>query len=105
MGTSASYSLSPGESTSSVVAFFVFFVASLTDYFDGYLARRYGLITPLGKLLDPLADKLLIVSALLMIAAGDRVPTIPAWLLVIIIGRELAVTGLRSIAASCGVRR
>jgi CDP-diacylglycerol--glycerol-3-phosphate 3-phosphatidyltransferase len=88
---------------SSLAAFVVFFVASLTDYFDGWLARRYALITPLGKLLDPLADKLLIVSALLMIAAGDRQPTIPAWLLVVIIGRELAVTGLRSIAAAEGV--
>jgi CDP-diacylglycerol--glycerol-3-phosphate 3-phosphatidyltransferase len=88
---------------SSVAAFIVFFIASLTDFFDGYLARRYGLITPLGKLLDPLADKLLVVSALLMIAAGDRTPTIPAWLLVVIIGRELAVTGLRSIAANEGI--
>jgi len=87
----------------SLAAFFIFFVASITDFFDGYLARRYGLITPLGKLLDPLADKLLIVSALLMIAVGSRVPTFPAWLLVIIIGRELAVTGLRSIAASEGI--
>jgi CDP-diacylglycerol--glycerol-3-phosphate 3-phosphatidyltransferase len=87
----------------SVAAFIVYTVASLTDFLDGYLARRYGLITPLGKLLDPLADKLLVVSALLMIAAGDRLPTIPAWLLVVIIGRELAVTGLRSIAASEGI--
>jgi len=88
---------------SSIAAFVVFLVASLTDFLDGYLARRYGLITPLGKLLDPLADKLLIVSSLLMIAVGSRVPTFPAWLLVVIIGRELAVTGLRSIAASEGV--
>ena len=88
---------------SSTAAFFVYFVASLTDFFDGYLARRYGLITAFGKLLDPLADKLLVVSALLMIAMAERVPTIPAWLLVIIIGRELAVTGLRSIAASEGI--
>jgi CDP-diacylglycerol---glycerol-3-phosphate 3-phosphatidyltransferase len=88
---------------SSIAAFIVYFIASLTDFFDGYLARRYGLITPLGKLLDPLADKLLVVSALLMLASADRVPTIPAWLLVIIIGRELAVTGLRSIAASEGI--
>jgi CDP-diacylglycerol---glycerol-3-phosphate 3-phosphatidyltransferase len=87
----------------SIVAFIIFFIASITDFLDGYLARRYGLITPLGKLLDPLADKLLIVSALLMIAVGSRVPTFPAWLLVIIIGRELAVTGLRSIAASEGI--
>ncbi len=87
----------------SLVAFAVYFFASITDFLDGYLARRYGLITPLGKLFDPLADKLLVVSALLMIAAADRTPTLPAWLLVIIIGRELAITGLRSIAASEGI--
>jgi CDP-diacylglycerol--glycerol-3-phosphate 3-phosphatidyltransferase len=89
--------------SSSIIAFFVFFVASLTDFFDGYLARRYGLITVFGKLLDPLADKLLVVSALLMVTMAERVPTIPPWLLVVIIGRELAVTGLRSIAASEGI--
>ena len=92
----------PTRSTS-VAAFIVYLIASATDFLDGYLARRYGLITPLGKLLDPLAYKLLVVSALLMIAAAHRQPTIPAWLLVIIIGRELAVTGLRSIAASEGI--
>jgi len=88
---------------SAYVAFSVFFVASLTDMADGYLARRYGLVTALGKLLDPLADKLLIVSALIMLALMDRRPGIPDWLLVIIVGRELAVTGLRSIAASEGL--
>jgi CDP-diacylglycerol--glycerol-3-phosphate 3-phosphatidyltransferase len=88
---------------SSIAAFAVFLVASITDFLDGYLARRYGLITPLGKLLDPLADKLLVVSALVMITVGSRLPALPAWLLVIIIGRELAVTGLRSIAASEGI--
>jgi len=88
---------------SSIAAFVVFFIASVTDFLDGYLARRYGLITPLGKLLDPLADKLLVVSALLMVTVGSRTPTLPAWLLVIIIGRELAVTGRRSIAAREGI--
>ncbi|RMD82858.1 MAG: CDP-diacylglycerol--glycerol-3-phosphate 3-phosphatidyltransferase [Candidatus Dadabacteria bacterium] len=86
-----------------LVAFVVYFFASLTDFFDGYLARRYGLVTPLGKLLDPLADKLLVVSALIMIAVADRTPTVPGWLLVIVIGRELAITGLRSIAAAEGI--
>jgi len=85
------------------VTFGVYFLASLTDFFDGYIARRYGLTTALGQLLDPLADKLLVVSALLMIALMPRSPSIPGWLLVIIIGRELAVTGLRSIAASEGI--
>ncbi len=86
-----------------VVAFVVYFLASITDFLDGYLARRYGLVTPLGKLLDPLADKLLVVSALVMIAVSDRSPTVPGWLLVIVIGREIAITGLRSIAAAEGV--
>lgn len=89
--------------TAAFVTFAVYFVATITDFFDGYLARRYGLTTALGKLLDPLADKLLVVSALLMLALMDRTPGIPGWLLVVIIGRELAVTGLRSIAASEGI--
>jgi CDP-diacylglycerol--glycerol-3-phosphate 3-phosphatidyltransferase len=84
-------------------AFWVYLVASLTDYFDGYLARRWGLVTALGKLLDPLADKLLVVSALIMLALLDRSPGIPGWLLVVIVGRELAVTGLRGIAATEGI--
>lgn len=100
-----------------LVTFFVYLAASLTDFFDGYVARRYGLTTAFGQLLDPLADKLLVVSALVMLALMDRTPVapawleviignqhpIPAWLLVIIIARELAVTGLRSIAATEGI--
>jgi CDP-diacylglycerol--glycerol-3-phosphate 3-phosphatidyltransferase len=81
----------------------VYFAATITDFFDGWIARRYGQISALGKLLDPLADKLLVVSALVMLALMDRQPNIPDWLLVVIIGRELAVTGLRSIAASEGI--
>ncbi len=91
------------DRTSSLAAFVVFLIASLTDFFDGYVARRYGLVTPLGKLLDPLADKLLVVSALLMLAVMHRSPGIPGWLLVIIVGRELVVTGLRGIAAAEGI--
>jgi len=85
------------------LAMFVFLAASLTDILDGWFARRHGLVTPLGKLLDPLADKLLVISALLMLAVLDREPGIPGWLLVIIVGREFAVTGLRSIAATEGI--
>ena len=84
-------------------AMFVYLVASLTDFFDGWIARRFGLVTALGKLLDPLADKLLVISALLMLAVLDRKPGIPGWILVVIVGREFAVTGLRSIAASEGI--
>ena len=86
-----------------LVTFSVYFAATMTDVLDGWLARKYALITPLGKLLDPLADKLLVVSALIMLAAIHREPNLPGWLLVLIVGREFAVTGLRSIAASEGI--
>lgn len=92
----------PGEGFAQVTTV-VFLAATLTDAFDGYFARRYGQVTALGKLLDPLADKLLVVSALVMLAMLDRAPGIPAWLVVVVIGRELAVTGLRSIAAAEGI--
>ena len=90
----------------------LFFCAALTDYFDGYLARKQGIVTTLGKFLDPLADKLLVVSGLIMLAAmpcepgvatAACDPRVPAWVVVVIVGRELAVTGLRSIAASEGI--
>lgn len=84
-------------------AMFVYLAASLTDFLDGWIARRLGLVTALGKLLDPLADKLLVISALIMLAMLPRQPGIPAWLLVVIVGREFAVTGLRSIAATEGI--
>jgi CDP-diacylglycerol--glycerol-3-phosphate 3-phosphatidyltransferase len=84
-------------------AMFIFLFASLTDFLDGWFARRYGLVTALGKLLDPLADKLLVISVLIMLAVLDRDPGIPGWLLVVVVGREFAVTGLRSIAAADGI--
>jgi CDP-diacylglycerol--glycerol-3-phosphate 3-phosphatidyltransferase len=80
-----------------------FFVASLSDYFDGYLARRYRLSTNLGKLLDPLADKLLVAGILIMLVGMQREPKPPSWLVVVIVGRELAVTGLRAIASGEGI--
>jgi CDP-diacylglycerol--glycerol-3-phosphate 3-phosphatidyltransferase len=87
----------------SALAALIFFIASLTDYFDGYLARRHGHTTTLGKFLDPLADKLVVVAALIMLTAINRFPRVPAWMVVVIVGRELAVTGLRAIASSEGV--
>jgi CDP-diacylglycerol--glycerol-3-phosphate 3-phosphatidyltransferase len=82
----------------------LFFLACLSDYFDGYFARRQGITTTLGKYLDPLADKLIVTSALIMLTAmPDRAPRVPAWMVVVIVGRELAVTGLRAIASSEGV--
>lgn len=77
----------------------LFLAAALTDLFDGYLARRRRQVTTLGRLLDPIADKLLISSALISLV---QLRIAPAWMVVIIIGREFAVSGLRSIAASEG---
>ena len=78
----------------------LFLAAAATDFFDGYYARRWNQVSRLGKLLDPLADKLLISAALIALVENHLAP---AWAVVIIIGREFAVTGLRSIAASDGV--
>ena len=72
---------------------FIFRAAAITDYFDGYVARRFGLVSNLGKIMDPLADKLLVSSAFIMMIPHHWVP---AWVVCIIIGRELAVTGLRT---------
>ena len=78
----------------------VFSAASVTDLLDGFLARRYGLESTLGKFLDPLADKLLVSAALIMLIPHGR---IPAWIAFVIIGREIAVTGLRAILTEKGV--
>jgi CDP-diacylglycerol---glycerol-3-phosphate 3-phosphatidyltransferase len=80
-----------------------FLLACLTDFFDGWLARRHGLTTALGQLLDPLADKLIVAAALIMLAAVPPEPRVPAWMAAVIVLRELAVTGLRGIASSGGV--
>lgn len=86
-----------------ILAAVVFFFACWTDYFDGQMARKYGLTTTLGKFLDPLADKLLVVAILIMLVAMRREPHVPAWLVVLVVGREIAVTGLRAIASGEGV--
>lgn len=77
----------------------VFLAASLTDFLDGYLARKRNQITTLGMLLDPVADKLLVCSAFIALV---ELGLAPAWMVVVIVGREFAVTGLRSIGASQG---
>lgn len=83
-----------------IVGALVFTVAALTDWLDGYLARRHRQVTTLGQLLDPLADKLLITAALVSLVQMDLAP---AWMAAVIILRELGVTGLRSIAQSRGI--
>jgi CDP-diacylglycerol--glycerol-3-phosphate 3-phosphatidyltransferase len=93
---------SPGRAAA-VLAALTFFLACWSDFFDGYLARRHGITSTLGKLLDPLADKLIVMAALVMLCAMVRSPRVPAWVVVLIIGRELAVTGLRAMATSEGI--
>ena len=86
----------------SAIAAGVFFLATITDFLDGYIARSYGSGTNLGKFLDPLADKLVVTAALIMLAAMPRVPRVPAWMVVVLVSREILVTGLRAVAASRG---
>jgi len=78
----------------------IFGVAAITDWLDGWLARRWQVVTVLGKFLDPLADKLIVMAALIMLIPLGRVP---AWAVFLVLARELVVTGLRSIASSEGV--
>ncbi len=83
----------------------IFVFAALTDYADGILARRYAAITDFGKLLDPLADKILVMAALVMLVGvqdSSCRPIIPAWMVVLILARELWITGLRAFAAKDG---
>ncbi len=78
----------------------IFVAASLTDYLDGHLARKYNLVTDFGKFMDPLADKLLVCSALICLVELDR---LAAWIVIIIIGREFIISGFRLVAADNGV--
>ena len=80
-----------------------FLIATLSDYVDGYIARSYGSGSVLGTFLDPLADKLLVSAALIMLAGMARTPRVPAWMVVVIVGREIMVTALRAMAASEGL--
>ncbi len=91
--------LFPGKLASSLAGI-CFVLAGATDFLDGFLARRQRLVSRVGKFLDPLADKLLVSAALIMLIPLGRAP---AWMAFLIIGRELAVTGLRGLAAAEGI--
>ena len=78
----------------------IFAFSAFTDFLDGYIARKYNQITDFGKLVDPLADKLLVLSALLIFVENG---IMPVWVATVIIGREFAISGLRMIAASKGI--
>jgi len=80
-------------------AFAIFIIASITDYVDGYVARKYEQVSDFGKFLDPLADKLLVIAAMTMFCQWGQMP---AWALMIVLTREFAVTGLRLVAVGNG---
>lgn len=83
-----------------VTATIIFIAAALTDMLDGKIARKYNLVTNFGKLMDPLADKLLTMSAFIcFVGLGD----VPAWMVIVILGREFIITGMRQVAAAEGI--
>lgn len=82
------------------ISWLVFAIAAGSDWIDGYCARRYKAVTALGKLMDPLADKVLVATALVMLIPTGK---LPAWLALIILCREIIITGLRGVASSSGV--
>lgn len=83
-----------------IVACLIFILASITDFLDGYLARKYHLVSNFGKIMDPLADKLLVLSTLIALTV-DHI--LPIWVVLIILARELGITSLRALAAADGV--
>lgn len=83
-----------------LIAFVLFVAASITDYLDGAIARKHNLVTNFGKIMDPLADKILVYSAFCCMVENGLVP---GWMLIIILAREFAVAGMRTVAASEGI--
>ena len=89
-----------GKGITKWIALIVFIVASITDFLDGKIARKYKLVTNFGKFMDPLADKILVCSALICLVALKR---IPAWIVIISIAREFIISGFRTVAADNGI--
>lgn len=89
----------PDQEWAKWIAFLIFVGASLTDKADGYIARKYNLVTNFGKFMDPLADKLLVCSALICFVANGK---IPAWVVIVIVAREFIISGFRLIAVESG---
>jgi CDP-diacylglycerol--glycerol-3-phosphate 3-phosphatidyltransferase len=100
MSPSGTAALMPPSRTAAFFATAIFAIASITDWLDGYIARRMGIVTLFGKFLDPIADKLIVAAALIMILPFGHAP---AWMVLIILSREIIITGLRSIASSEGI--
>jgi CDP-diacylglycerol--glycerol-3-phosphate 3-phosphatidyltransferase len=92
--------LERGSPRDCFAAAMVYTAAAITDFFDGYLARRQGLVSVLGKFLDPLADKLIVMASLIWMVTMGR---IPAWIVVLLLSRDITITALRSIASSEGL--
>ncbi len=89
-----------GGSASKWIACAIFCVASITDFLDGYLARKYNLVSNFGKLMDPLADKMLVSAAMICLTEAGR---LAAWIVIVIISREFIISGIRQLAADNGV--
>lgn len=98
--TKPQFSIAGAHIDNETLGVVAFLLAALTDFLDGYLARKRNEVTTLGKLLDPIADKLLMSAAFISLV---EVGVAPAWMVVIVVGREFAVTGLRSVAISQGI--
>ena len=92
--------INPASATFRLIAVAIFIVASLTDMLDGKIARKYNLVTNFGKFMDPLADKLLVCSAMICLVATEQ---LPAWIVIIIVAREFIISGFRLIAVENGV--
>lgn len=82
------------------LAFAIFIIASFTDFLDGYIARKYDLVSNFGKIMDPLADKILVYSAFCLMVGDTR---IPSWMLIVILAREFTIGGMRTVAAAEGI--